>query len=81
MTNDQLKEFLARQKRLTGIIQDVSGTIEELDMVHCQHHAPHCLKRKLRDDCFPVGIGGKPVCHLIAVSIPVHSDVSVPHCN
>ena len=22
----------------------------ELDMVHCQHHAPHCLKRKLRDD-------------------------------
>lgn len=22
----------------------------ELDMVHCQHHAPHCLKRKRRDD-------------------------------
>ena len=25
MTNDQLKEFAARQKRLTGIIQEASG--------------------------------------------------------
>ena len=35
MTNDQLKEFAARQKRLTGIIQEASGFVQKLDMEHC----------------------------------------------
>ena len=33
MTNDQLKEFAARQKRLTGIIQEASGLVQ-LSLIH-----------------------------------------------
>lgn len=57
MTNDQLKEFLARQKRLTDIIQEVWGTIEELDMVHFSQTLQE-LKNKIAADTFKIMVMG-----------------------
>ena len=46
MTNDQLKEFAARQKRLTGIIQEASGLVQKLDMEHCAQTLQQLRQKK-----------------------------------
>ena len=58
MTNDQLKEFVARQKRLTGIIQEASGLVQKLDMEHCAQTLQQ-LRQKISSDTFKIMVMGK----------------------
>lgn len=57
MTNDQLKEFVARQKRLTGIIQEASGLVQKLDMEHCAQTLQQ-LRQKISSDTFKIMVMG-----------------------
>ena len=57
MTNDQLKEFAARQKRLTGIIQEASGFVQKLDMEHCAQTLEQ-LRKKISSDTFKIMVMG-----------------------
>ena len=57
MTNDQLKEFAARQKRLTGIIQEASGLVQKLDMEHCAQTLQQ-LRQKISSDTFKIMVMG-----------------------
>ena len=57
MTSDQLKEFAARQKRLTGIIQEASGLIQKLDMEHCAQTLQQ-LRQKISSDAFKIMVMG-----------------------
>ena len=57
MTNDQLKEFVVRQKRLTGIIQEASGLVQKLDMEHCAQTLQQ-LRQKISSDTFKIMVMG-----------------------
>lgn len=57
MTNDQLKEYAARQKRLTGIIQEASGLVQKLDMEHCAQTLQQ-LRQKISSDTFKIMVMG-----------------------
>ena len=57
MTNDQLKEYAARQKRLTGIIQEASGLVQKLDMEHCAQVLQQ-LRQKISSDTFKIMVMG-----------------------
>ncbi len=57
MTSDQLKEFAARQKRLTGIIQEASGLVQKLDMEHCAQTLQQ-LRQKISSDAFKIMVMG-----------------------
>ena len=57
MTNDQLKEFAARQKKLMGIIQDTSMLVQKLDMEHCAQVLQQ-LRNKISSDTFKIMVMG-----------------------
>ncbi len=57
MTNEQLKEFAERQKRLTDMIQKSSTLVQSLDMEHCAATLKH-LQEKISSDTFKIMVMG-----------------------
>ena len=57
VTDVQLKEFAARRKWLTGIVQEASDLVQKLDMEHCAKTLQQ-LREKLSSDTFKILVIG-----------------------
>ena len=57
ITDVRLKEFAARRRRLTGIVQEASDLVQKLDMEHCAKTLQQ-LREKLSSDTFKILVIG-----------------------